>query len=104
MSIFRITYRSNGQDQRTSEDVEAVEFLQQEPWIVFLDPSGACLTVRSDDVERIERVQLAVPVTAPPPSAPSDLPLPRVVDSGGPTPSPWVRTNSPKPWVRERTT
>ena len=102
MSIFRITYRSNGHDDRTSEDVEAVEFLQQEPWIVFLDPSGACLTVRSDDVERFERVQLAVPAPPPQPSAPSDLPLPRRVDVTGPSPSPWVKTPSAKPWVRER--
>ena len=75
MSVFRVVYRQR-RDQNTSEDVEAVEFIQKEPWIVFLDPAGACLTIRSDDVERIERVQLMLPPADPPPSPRSDPPIP----------------------------
>ena len=55
MSGFRITYRKDDPEGRTYEDVEAVEFIQQEPWIVFLDPSGVCLTIRSEEVNRVER-------------------------------------------------
>ena len=78
MSTFRITYRQGDQSQRRSEDIEAVEFVRQEPWIVFLDPSGACLTLRSETVERIERLQVLTPPSPrPTPGLPSDLPLPR---------------------------
>jgi len=76
MSIFRIVYRQNDYDQVTSERVEATEFLERKPWIVFLDPSGTCLTLRSESVERIERLQPALPAAEPRPSPPSDLTLP----------------------------
>lgn len=78
MSIFRIVYRQNNHDQLPSEDVEATEFLEREPWIVFLDPSGTCLTIRSENVERIERLQLTLPATEPPSRPPSDPPLPDI--------------------------
>jgi hypothetical protein len=77
MSVFRVVYRHRDRDPYPSEDVEAVEFIQKEPWIVFLDPAGTCLTVRSEDVERIERVKLGrPPVADPPPRPPSDPPIP----------------------------
>jgi hypothetical protein len=76
MSVFRVVYRQRLQDQPPPEEVEAVEFIQKEPWIVFLDPAGTCLTIRSEDVERIERVQLTRPHTDPPPSPPSYPPIP----------------------------
>ena len=76
MSVFRVVYRQRQQDQPPPEEVEAVEFIQKEPWIVFLDPAGTCLTIRSEDVERIERVQLTRPPTDPPPSPPSYPPIP----------------------------
>jgi hypothetical protein len=76
MSVFRVVYRQRQQDLHPSEEVEAVEFIQKEPWIVFLDPAGTCLTIRSEDVERIERVQLTRPPTDPPPSPPSYPPIP----------------------------
>jgi len=80
VSTFRITYRQSDPSQRQSEEIDAVEFVRQEPWIVFLDPSGACLTVRSETVERIERLRVAMPLLpAPTPELPSDLPLPRPV-------------------------
>ena len=87
MSIFRIVYRQHDHDQRPSEDVEATEFVEREPWIVFLDPSGTCLTVRSENVERIERLQLALPATEPLPSPPSDPPLPGRVNGAPARPS-----------------
>lgn len=75
MSGFRISYRTSDPEGQTTEDVEAVEFIQQEPWIVFLDPTGVCLAVRSDRVERVERL---VPVTrvADPPPVPAYPALP----------------------------
>ena len=76
MSIFRIVYRPNDQDPRPTEEVEATEFVEREPWIVFLDPAGTCLTIRSEDVDRIERVQLAVRPPEASPRLPSDPPLP----------------------------
>jgi hypothetical protein len=76
MSVFRVVYRQRQQDQYPFEEVEAVEFIQKEPWIVFLDPAGTCLTIRSEDVERIERVQLTRPPTDLPPSPPSYPPIP----------------------------
>ncbi len=76
MSIFRIVYRQNGHDTRSDEEIEATEFVEREPWIVFLDPGGTCLTIRSEDVERIERLRLAVPVPEAPRRVPSDPPLP----------------------------
>ncbi len=75
MSVFRIVYRQLEADRRPPEDVEAVEFVQMEPWIVFLDPAGTCLTVRTEHVEHIERVPLMLPVPQPETSLPSDLPL-----------------------------
>lgn len=72
MSVYRIIYRQNDQGRRPPEDVEAVEFVKMEPWIVFLDPAGTCLTVRSEAVERIER-----PQSAPPPAPPEPSPRPR---------------------------
>ena len=58
MSTFRIVYRERGGASPPHEEVAASEFLVQDPWIVFLDPSGACLSVRSEYVERIERVTM----------------------------------------------
>jgi hypothetical protein len=75
MSAFRIVYRHRDDDQLRFEDIEAVEFVQKEPWLLFLDPAGTCRTIRLEDVERIERVHPAPPVPASPPP-PSDLPLP----------------------------
>jgi hypothetical protein len=79
MSVFRIVFREDEESLRPSEVVEAVECVQHNAWIVFLDPSGPCHSVRSDDVERVERVQ-PTPLArrrepAPPPSYP---PLPRM--------------------------
>jgi len=80
MSVFRIVYRQREEEQRPAEDVEAVEFVQKDPWIVFLDPAGTCLTLRSDEVESIERLQMTLPpAVAPPPGPPSDPPLPRSI-------------------------
>jgi hypothetical protein len=81
MSTFRITYRQTGEASPRDEEIDAVEFLVQEPWIVFLDPSGACLSVRSDQVERVQRVQVRstsewTPRLAPPVRAPSDPVIP----------------------------
>jgi hypothetical protein len=76
MSVFRVVYRQRQQDHQPSEDVEAVEFIQKEPWILFLDPAGTCLTIRSEDVERIERVQLTRPPDDPLPGPPADPPIP----------------------------
>ena len=78
MSVFRVVYRQRLQDQPPPEEVEAVEFIQKEPWIVFLDPAGTCLTIRSENVERIERLQLTLPATEPPSRPPSDPPLPDI--------------------------
>ena len=78
MSIFRVFYRQGAQAPRPSEEIDAVEFIQREPWIVFLDATGACLSIRSEDVERIERVRPPSPVVEPPPGPPSDPPLPAV--------------------------
>jgi len=80
MSTFRIIYRQSDQDPRPAEYIEAVEFIQQEPWIVFLDPSGACLSVRSESVDHIERMQTAMRSYVPStPSPRSDPPLPGYV-------------------------
>jgi hypothetical protein len=76
MSVFRIVYRQHDHDHPSSEDVDAVEFVQKEPWIVFLDPAGTCRTVRSRDVERIERLQLTPPASEEPASIPSYPPIP----------------------------
>ena len=76
MSVFRIVYRQREQARRPAEDVEAVEFVQKDPWIVFLDPAGTCLTVRSEEIESIERVQMTPAPTVLPPGPPSDPPLP----------------------------
>jgi hypothetical protein len=91
MSMFRIVYRQDDQDQRPSEDVEAVEFIQKEPWIVFLDPAGTCLTVPSREVERVDRLQRTLPTQTLPPASPaSDPPLPGPV-SGWPATPPWAQ-------------
>jgi hypothetical protein len=76
MSMFRIVYRHNDHDTPPTEEVEATEFVEREPWIVFLDPAGTCLTIRSEDVARIERVQLAVRAPDAPARLPSDPPVP----------------------------
>jgi len=79
MSVFRIVFREDEETARPTEDVEAVECVQHNAWIVFLDPSGPCHSVRSDKVERVERVHprdlQRTPSTAPVPSYP---PLPRM--------------------------
>jgi hypothetical protein len=76
MSAFRITYREHDSEVRTCEEVEAVEFIQQDPWIVFLDPSGVCLSVRSDNVERVERIVRSTPNADPEPGPASYPALP----------------------------
>ena len=88
MSVFRIVYRQQDHDQRPAEDVEAVEFVQKDPWIVFLDPAGTCLTVRSDDIESIERLQMTLPPVAVPPRPPSDPPFP-ALSAVRPEPGRW---------------
>ena len=76
MSVFRVVYRQNYPGHRPPEEVEAVEFIRRDPWIIFLDPAGTCATVRSDDVQRIERITLALPDTEPTLPPPSDPILP----------------------------
>ena len=79
MSTFRIVYRERDGACPPNEEVAASEFLVQDPWIVFLDPSGACLSVRSDRVERIERVTMdpdTFSLVAPRERAPSDPVIP----------------------------
>ncbi len=86
MSTFRIVYQQSGQDPRPADTIEAVEFITQDPWIVFLDPSGACLSVRSESVDHIERIQTALPPYTPAtPSPPSDPPLPGRANESPPT-------------------
>jgi hypothetical protein len=80
VSTFRITYRQTD-EALPEEEIDAVEFLVQEPWIVFLDPSGACLSVRSDQVERVRRVPIRptsewTPRLATPLRPPSDPAIP----------------------------
>jgi len=82
MSIFRVVYRQDGSDHPRSEEVQAVECIRRDPWIVFLDPAGTCLVVRSEDVQRVERISLAPPRAEPTPSPPSDLPLSTSLGSG----------------------
>ena len=65
MSVFRVVYLQTHPGQRPPEEVEAVEFIRRDPWIIFLDPAGTCATVRSEDVQRIERITLALPRTDP---------------------------------------
>jgi hypothetical protein len=79
MSVFRIVYRQREQDRRRAEDVEAVEFVQKDPWIVFLDPAGTCLTVRSEEIESIERLPMTIPPAVLSAGPPSDPPLPRPI-------------------------
>jgi hypothetical protein len=76
MSTFRVVYRQDQDDQRPPEEVDAVEFIRRDPWIIFLDPAGTCFTTRSESVQRIERVVLGSPRIEPTPSPRSDLPLP----------------------------
>jgi len=90
VSTFKIVYQLSDQDPPPVEYIEAVEFIQREPWIVFLDPSGACLSVRSEAVHHIERVQPAV--TSDVSAAPrprSDPPLPGQV-AASPRPHHWA--------------
>ena len=75
MSIFRVVYRPKDGTRRPTEDIEANDFTQRDPWIVFLDPSGPSLTIRAEDVERIERLRLEPLEIPPAPSPPSDPPL-----------------------------
>ena len=76
MSTFRIVYRQDQDDQRSPHDVEAVEFVRRDPWIIFLDPAGTCFTTRVRTVcNRIERLVLGSPRLEPTPSPPSDPPL-----------------------------
>jgi len=90
MSVFRIVFRQDDGLQ-PSEDVEAVECLQHDSWIVFLDPSGPCRSVRLQDVERVERVH-AKPVAPPSPMQPirsfPPLPASQPVPSYPPIPAP----------------
>ncbi len=76
MSTFRVVYRQDHNNQRLPDEVDAVEFIRRDPWIIFLDPAGTCFTTRSEEVQRIERVILGSPRLEPTPSPPSDLPLP----------------------------
>jgi hypothetical protein len=76
MSVFRVVYRQNHPGHRPPEEFEAVEFIRRDPWIIFLDPAGTCATVRSEDVQRIERITLALPDTEPTLPPPSDPVLP----------------------------
>jgi hypothetical protein len=75
MSVFRVIYRQKDEGRRPAEDVEAADFVQRDPWIVFLDPTGPSLSIRADDVERVERLRLEPLEVAPRPSPPSDPPL-----------------------------
>ena len=76
MSVFRVVYRQSHLEEHPPEEIEAVEFIRRDPWIVFLDPAGTCAIVRSDDVQRVERITLAVPPSEPTPPLPSDPVIP----------------------------
>ena len=76
MSTFRVVYRQDQDAQRPPDEVDAVEFIRRDPWIIFLDPAGTCFTTRSESVQRIERVGLGPPRCEPTPRPPSDLPIP----------------------------
>ena len=79
MSTFRVVYRQDQDDQLPpEEEVEAVEFIRRDPWIIFLDPAGTCFTTRSECVQRIEQIVVGFPRIEPTPSLPSDLPLPAI--------------------------
>ncbi len=75
MSTFRVVYRQKDGLRRPPEEIEATDFTQRDPWIVFLDPSGPSLSIRAEDVERIERLRLEPLEIPPSPSLPSDPPL-----------------------------
>ena len=76
MSTFRVVYRQDQDDQPPPDEVDAVEFIRRDPWIIFLDPAGTCFTTRSERVQRIEQLVLGSPRFEPTPSPPSDPPLP----------------------------
>ena len=81
MSTFRVVYRQEHDQDHPPDEVDAVEFIRRDPWIVFLDPAGTCFTTRSEEVQRIERLVLGAPPVEPRPSPPSDLPLPAMPSS-----------------------
>jgi hypothetical protein len=76
MSTFRVVYRQDQDTPRPPDEVDAVEFIRRDPWIIFLDPAGTCFTTRSESVQRIEQLVLGSPRFEPTSSPPSDLPLP----------------------------
>jgi hypothetical protein len=76
MSTFRVVYRQDRDAQRPPDEVDAVEFIRRDPWIIFLDPAGPCFTTRTERVQRIEQLVPGSPRVEPTPSPPSDLPLP----------------------------
>ena len=75
MSTFRVVYREKDGERRPAEEIEASDFIQRAPWIVFLDPSGPSLSIRADDVERVERLRLEPLESVPSPRPRSDPPL-----------------------------
>jgi hypothetical protein len=58
---YRITYAATASEQAWSEEVEAEQIGHVHDgslaWLNFHDPAGEVLRVRSDSVERVERLR-----------------------------------------------